>query len=104
MRILLLHPEDKFPHSRGHGWDLVIDFGRAPVSTYERWSREAGCQVTSIYGVAEEIADLHRTRELLRFGTGQLIDEAGIDWWDVMSLMIVDELQQLMLVRRLANK
>ena len=105
MKILLLHPEDRFPRSgRPGAWDLVIDFGRAPVSTYDQWSREAGCSVISIYGVAEEIMDLHRTRELLQFGMGQIIDESGIDWWDVMSLMIVPELQQLMLMRRLANK
>jgi hypothetical protein len=105
MKILLLHSEDEFPPSGLRGaWDLVIDFGRAPGSTYERWSREAGCSVISVWSVAEEITDLHRTRELLQFGVGLIVDEAGIDWWDVMSLMIVDELQQFMLVRRLAER
>ena len=105
MKILLLHSEDEFPPSGLRGaWDLVIDFGRAPGSTYERWSREAGCSVVSVWSVAEEITDLHRTRELLQFGVGLIVDEAGIDWWDVMSLMIVDELQQFMLVRRLAER
>jgi hypothetical protein len=105
MRILLLHPEDRFPRSGRRGdWDLVIDFGRVPVSTYAQWSREAGCSVVSIWSVAEEITDLHRTRELLQFGMGRIVDEAGIDWWDVMSLMIVPELQQLMLMRRLAER
>jgi hypothetical protein len=104
MKILLLHPEDKFPLTGGGGWDLVIDFSRAPVSTYEQWGREASCPVIGLYDFAEEIEDLHRTRELLQFGMGQIVDSEGIDWWDVMSLMIVPELQQLMLLSRLAKK
>lgn len=104
MKILLLHPEDKFLQpGRGDGWDLVIDFGRAPVSTYERWSREGNCRVISLYDFAEEIEDLQRTREPLQFGMGQIVDGSGIDWWDVMSLMIVPELQQLILLARLAK-
>jgi hypothetical protein len=105
MKILLLHPEDNLPRSGRRGnWDLVIDFGRAPVSTYERWSREANCRVISLYDFAEEIEDLHRTRELLQFGMGEIMDGSGIDWWDVMSLMIVSDLQQLMLLIRLAKE
>ena len=104
MKILLLHPEDRFPLTGGGGWDLVIDFARAPLSTYEQWAREANCPVIGLYDFAEEIEDLHRTRELLQFGMGQIVDSEGIDWWDVMSLMIVPELQQLMLLSRLAKK
>jgi len=104
MKILLLHPEDRFPRTARGDWDLVIDFGRAPVSTYEQWRREADCPVISLYDFAEEIEDLHHTRELLQFGVGRMMDGQGIDWWDVMSLMIVPELQQVMLLSRLAKK
>ncbi len=104
MKILLLYPEDKFPLTGGGAWDLVIDLARAPHSTYEQWSRETNCPVISLYDFAEEIEDLHHTRELLQFGMGQMVDEWGIDWWDVMSLMIVPELQQLMLLSRLAKQ
>ena len=38
MRVLLLHPEDELPAERTAGkWDLVVDLGRAPLATYERW-------------------------------------------------------------------
>jgi hypothetical protein len=105
MKILVLHRDDGLrPLTPRDHFDLIIDLGRAPLSTYQEWSREAGCPVISIHDVGEEVADLHRTRELLQFGMGEIIDEAGIDWWDVMSLMIVPELQQLMLLSRLANK
>ena len=33
-----------------------------------------------------------------------MVDASGIDWWDVLSLEIVPQLQQLMLIRRLAKK
>ena len=105
MKVLLLHPEDAVadPHSGQH-WDLVVDFGRAPAATYERWSRQAGSQVISIYDRAEEIEDLHRLRQLLQIGTGRMVDRWGIDWWDVLSLEIVPQLQQFGLVHRLAKE
>jgi hypothetical protein len=102
MKVLLLHPAGSFPHS-AHGWDLIVDLGRAPESTYQRWSQQADCPVVSIYDFAEEIEDLHRLRKLLHLGTGCMVDWWGIDWWDVLSLEIASELQQFMLVGRLAR-
>jgi len=105
MKVLLLHPEDAVAESYpGQHWDLVVDLGRAPVGTYERWSRQAGSQVISIYDYAEEIGDLYRLRELLQLGTGRMVDQWGIDWWDVLSLEIVPELQQLMLAHRVSKE
>jgi hypothetical protein len=104
MKVLLLHPEDQLPRRDPHGrWDLVVDFARAPASTYEEWRLRAGCRVISLYDLAQEIEDLHQTKELLKLGMGRLIDRSGIDWWDVLSLEIAAPLQQLMLVHRLAK-
>ena len=103
MKVLLLHPEDNLPRNRSREWDLVVDFGRAPDSTYDRWAEQAGCRIIGLFEFAEEIRDLHRCRELLQLGMGRLIDRQGIDWWDVVSLEIVPDLQQLMLVDRLAK-
>jgi hypothetical protein len=105
MKVLLLHPEDTFPSHRSPvRWDLVVDLGRAPSATYERWSRKAGCEVFSIYRFAAEIGDLGRLRELLKLGIGVMVDRSGIDWWDLLCLFIVGDLQQLMLVRRLSQE
>ncbi len=105
MRVLLLHPEDPFPRPRSTtGWDLIVDLGRAPAATYQRWSHQSACRVLSVYDFAEEIEDLHRLRELLRLGMGHMVDRWGIDWWDVLSLEIASELQQFMLAGRLAKK
>jgi hypothetical protein len=104
MKVLLLHPEDQLPRRDPPAkWDLMVDFGRAPVSTYEEWTRQAGCRVISIYDLAREVDDLYQTKDLLKVGMGRLIDRLGIDWWDVLSLEIAAQLQQLMLVHRLGK-
>jgi hypothetical protein len=105
MRVLLLHPEDELPAERaGKKWDLIVDLGRAPVATYERWRSQTGCRVISLYDFAKDVEDLHRIRDLLQLGMGQWTDGLGIDWWDVLSLMIEPDLRQLMLVGRLARE
>jgi len=105
MKVLLLHPEDTYPPSGHSGpWDLIVDLARAPRATYERWSREAGCQVISLYDFAEEIEDLYRLKRLVSMGMGQVVDGMGIDWWDVLSLMIVPDLHQILLLQRLAKE
>ena len=105
MRVFLLHPEDPFPRlSLAHGWDLIVDLGRAPASTYHTWSRQTRCRVISIYDSANEIEDLHRLRQLLQLGMGRMMDDWGIDWWDVLSLEIASDLQQFVLAGRLAKE
>jgi hypothetical protein len=105
LKVLLLHSEDTFPlpGPREH-WDLIVDFARAPAITYENWGRQADCQIFSLFQFAEEIEDLCRVRQLLQLGKGCLADAWGIDWWDVLSLEIVPQLQQFMLLHRLAKK
>ena len=105
MRVLLLHPEDELSVERaGRKWDLIVDLGRAPVLSYERWGAQTGCRVISVYDFAKDFEDLHRVRELLQLGMGQWVDGLGIDWWDVVSLMIEPDLRQLMLIGRLARE
>jgi len=99
MKVLLVHPEDDLPS--GSCGDLIVDLGRAPAATYERWSRQSGSIVTGIYDSADGVADLHLCRKLLASGMGCLLDEHGIDWWDVLSLRLVPDLQQLILFDRL---
>jgi len=103
-RILLLHPADEPAHfiARSH-YDLMVDLGRAPASTYEAWSRAAACRVMSIHDLCRGTDDLRRTRELLQFGMGEVVDQHGIDWWDVLAQSAVPALQQLILAGRLTD-
>jgi hypothetical protein len=103
MRVLLLHPEDRFSRRDHPGkWDLVVDFARAPVSAYEDWKLRTGCRVISLYDFAREVEDLYQLKQLLQAGMGSLVDATGIDWWDILFLEIAPQMQQLMLVHRLA--
>jgi hypothetical protein len=105
MRVLLLHPEDELPPERaGRKWDLIVDLGRAPVATYERWGTQTGCRIIGLYDFGKDFEDLHRVRELLQLGLGRWMDGSGLAWWDVLSLMIEPDLRQLMLIGRLARE
>ena len=37
-------------------------------------------------------------------GLGRVVDDFGIDWWDVISLLLHEELQQVRLALRLAER
>ncbi len=101
MKVLLLHQYDSLPTS--HHWDLIVDLGKAPPSTYQNWGRKCGCKVISLYDFALEIDDLYHIKNLLQSGMGQLTDSNGIDWWSVLCLEFIPELQQILLLRRLAR-
>ncbi len=105
MRVLLLHPDDNFDGSwSNHRWDSIVDLGRAPKSFYEEISTEFGCPILSISDLAVEVDDLQNLRELFALGMGLVVDRFGIDWWDVISLMLQPELQDVRLALRLAKR
>ena len=105
MRVLLLHPDDPIPRAQsGTGWDLVVDLGRAPAAAYERWSSRPA-PVSSACTICPAIGRIVcRIQELLQLGTGGMVDASGIDWWDVLSLLIEPDLRQLILLGRLARE
>ena len=102
MNLLLLHPEDDFQVSWARQWDLIVDLGKAPRSFYDEWSRTLGCPVFSVFELALEVEDLVVWRDLMRLGQGQVIDRFGIDWWDVIGVLLQPELQDIRLAKRLA--
>jgi len=105
MRVFLLHPDDDFQGSwTRQQWDSVVDLGRAPKSFYDAQSVELGCPVLSIFDLAVEVDDLQVWRRLLEPGMGRVVDRFGIDWWDVISLLLQPELQEVQLALRLADK
>jgi hypothetical protein len=103
--VFLLHPDDDFQGSWTHDpWDSVVDLGRAPRSFYDDRSAEFGCPVFSIFDLAVEVEDLQSLRPLLDLGLGRVVDRHGIDWWDVISLQLQPDLQDIKLALRLAEK
>jgi hypothetical protein len=105
MRVLLLHPEDSFsgPWKDEH-WDWIVDLGRSPKSFYDERSVEFCCPVSSIYDFAVEIEDVQVWRDLFALGMGRVVDRMGVDWWDVVGLLLQPDMQDIRLAARLAEK
>jgi len=104
MKVLLLHPEDSFHPLREKGWDLVVDLGHAPFSTYDSWREPAGCDVVSLYQFSEGTRELDHLHNLLQLGLGSMIDHSGFDWWDLLCLFLTDDLRQSILIERLSKE
>jgi len=105
MRVLLLHPEDSprcGPWSQQR-WDLVVDLGRSARFSEEEWSQQYGCPVLRADVFRENMADARRVREILSVGRGRLVDEEGVDWWDLHLRFAPETLSMLVLTRVVAQ-
>jgi len=104
MRVLVLHPEDSprvGPWSRQH-WDLIIDLGNSSPFSAERWSRQFGCPVARAASFPDGVADARCVREMFSAGRGRLADEEGIDWWNLTSLLLMQEAMTVLAFQRMA--
>ncbi|MGA7752707.1 MAG: hypothetical protein WCB05_07750 [Candidatus Sulfotelmatobacter sp.] len=103
MRILLVHPEDS--PLRGpwaaQRWDLVVDLGRSSVSSVHEWQERLCCPVLRSDSFRCGIEDLRQVRNLFSAGRGYLLDEEGIDWWDLASLVVAPEAESLIVLQRM---
>src|SRR5437868_13823095 len=105
MQVLLLHPDDAplagpWIHCK---WDAVFDLARSGWSACERWSAAFGCPVKPIDALREGNAQTRRVRELLQFGMGRLVDEEGLDWWELTSILFHQQMESLVLLRMLVD-
>src|ERR1700722_12838481 len=104
MKILLLHSEDDPTTGKGAAlrWDRVIDLGVAGATTYNRWAERWYCAVSGLRNLHSGLADLRQVRDLISLGYGRLVDDHGLDWWEIMSILLTEHLEALILMRRLA--
>ncbi len=104
MRILLLHPEDS--PRRGpwatERWDQIIDLGKSSESTARAWGETTRCPVRRLQSFRRSIEDPRTGGQILRGGFGHLLDEHGLDWWELISIFIHSELETAMALQRLA--
>lgn len=101
MKVLLLHPDDS-PLSGPWiepRWDAVFDLARSGWAACERWSRILGCPVRPIDALRGE-DQIRRVRELLQMGMGRLVDEEGLDWWELTALLVHQQMESLVLLRK----
>jgi hypothetical protein len=103
MRVLLIDPHDTADAGAwvGQRWDRIVDLGMSGENTYERWTRQFQCPVTTLSSLRTGFDDFRRVCDLLGLGCGQLIDEHGLDWWEIMSILLHGELETLILLQRL---
>src|SRR5258708_15690153 len=106
MRILLLHLEDT-PLTGpwiGQPWDLVFDLARSGAPAYERWSRVFGCPARPVDEVRDGQAEIRKVGELLKLGLGHLVDNEGLDWWELTAILFHFQLETLVVLRKWADR
>lgn len=106
MRVLLLHPDDSpltGPWSRQH-WDLIIDLGNSSLFSADRWAQHFRCPVLRSESFRQGINDARRVREMFSFPRRRLLDEEGVDWWDLLCLLVAPQAFELLAFQRLAEE
>ena len=106
MKILLLHPEDSAPSGPWiqQNWDLLVDLGKSSESAAARWARQLSCPVLRLDSFRQSTNDLSLVAQTMRAGNGRLLDSEGLDWWELISILIHAELEISILLRRLATE
>ena len=101
MRVLLIHPEDELQAGpwASQRWDRVIDLGRAGASSYEQAAAGFGSPVTTLDTFRENFGEQYKVRELLARGMDRLCDSFGLDWWELTSIMLHEQLEAAFLLR-----
>src|SRR5579862_4367233 len=105
MKIFVTDPLDT-PDSRtvaGETWDRVLDLGMGGISTYARWSDRFGCPVATLSSLRNGFEDFRRIRQLLDAGCGRLVDQHGLDWWQITAVYFAEELDTVFLLQRFAE-
>jgi hypothetical protein len=59
--------------------------------------------VTTLNSLGKGFDDFRHIRDLLGMGCGRLVDEHGLDWWEIMSILLHGEMETLILLQRLAQ-
>lgn len=105
MRILVIHPEDELQDGpwASQRWDRVIDLGRAGAESYAHTVASFGCPVTALDAFRDNFKEHLKVRELLALGMGRLSDGFGLDWWELTSILVHQELEIVFLLRKLVE-
>jgi hypothetical protein len=106
LKTLLVHPEDS-PCAgpwAGEKWDMIVDLGKSSTFTRTIWEERMNLPILSLDSLRRGMQDFDLIRKLLSAGRNQLIDESGLDWWDLISVFIYSELEESVLLCRLAEQ
>lgn len=106
MRVLLLHPEDSArcgPWAK-QKWDLIVDLGKSPSTSAAESQEQTHCPIVRANSFRRVVEDLRTIREMFSIGRRRLLDEEGIDWWDLTSLVVAPQMEDALVLRRLASE
>jgi len=105
MKVLLIDPHDTADTGAwaGQRWDRVVDLGVGGKNTYARWTSQFHCPVTNLDSLRNGFDDFQCVRDVLGLGCGRLLDEHGLDWWEIMSILLHGEMETLILLQRFAQ-
>jgi hypothetical protein len=106
MRVLAVNPEDSViegPWAVSR-WDLIVDLGWAGSSQYEVWGGKLGCPVRSLFDFANWYEDVPRIRQLCGIGNDRLVDDEGIDWWELLAPSSYQRVYEFLLLQKVARE
>jgi hypothetical protein len=105
LKILLVDPNDV--PDRGpwasERWDLIVDLGRGGSDAYARWGEHFRCPVFPLDSQRIGLAEFQRVRAFMRLGARRLLDREGLDWWELIAIMLHDKIDAVGALRRLAS-
>ena len=105
MKVLFLHPADDLsagPWANEH-WSRVIDLGIGGSSAQARSNPERGIAIEPLQSFRQGFTEIRRVRELLSLGSGRLLDGDGLDWWDLNAILVHEQLESLIVLKRVAD-
>lgn len=105
MRVLVVHPEDELQTDPWGSlrWDRVIDFGKTGQKSDAEAGARFGCRISRLNEFRSNFQEMCRVRELLALGMGRLNDRLGLDWWELTSILLHQQLELAFLLGMLAN-
>jgi len=104
MKVLVLHPSDKPLNGRWVelAWDQIVDLGSSSTFTRQFWEKHCGCPVVSISRPGT--IDLRQIRRWAASAHGLMMDDWGLDWWELLIPVYATALEELRVLRRVAWK
>jgi hypothetical protein len=104
MRVLLLHPSDDPENGRWllQHWDRIVDLGTAGEETRTRWSRILKCRVEPLPKL--ELGEFGEVRRALSSGLNHVVDEHGLDWWELISIRFHEQIVLALRLRKFARQ
>jgi len=102
MKILCLDPECQPLNGKwaAERWDRVVDLGFAGKVARDQWSAAFECAVETVPKL--EADGFARMRQVLSEGLGHVVDQYGLDWWELISIWFHEQIELIIRLEKLA--